>query len=147
MDLDLQFRLLKAIPTTKQLMSYRKDAGLEGSKPRPIAVNERCTVQWVAVELKNKQIGIARLELAPPEFCFMSELMIMSPHRGQGVGHWFIKRIEQLCLNAHIKRLMLVAGDGTDNFYKSQAFITDPLMPRLMRKELNPFQRKVFAPS
>jgi hypothetical protein len=42
-------------------------------------------------------------------------------------------------------RLLLVAGEGTDNFYKSQAFVTDPQAPRLLRKELNPLQRKGFA--
>jgi GNAT superfamily N-acetyltransferase len=146
MDLDLQFRLMKAPPSTKVLMTWRKDADLDESIPRANASDARGKVQWVAVELKNKQIGIARLELAPPEFCFVSDLMISSQYRGQGVGQWTMKRIEQYCVTLGIKRLLLEAGDGTDNFYKSQAFVADPLLPRLLRKDINPFQRKVFSP-
>lgn len=147
MDLDLQFRLLKAAPSTKALMAFRRDADSEGAlPPPPKAADPRGKLQWVAVELKNKQIGIARLELAAPEFCFVSELIILSQYRGQGIGHWIMQRIEQFCASAGIKRLLLEAGDGTDNFYKSQAFIADPLLPRLLRKDINPFQRKMFAP-
>jgi GNAT superfamily N-acetyltransferase len=146
MDLDLQFRLLKAPPATKVLMAFRKDADSEGILPRTTAADPRGKIQWVAVEYKNKQIGIARLEVAAPEFCFVSELMILSQYRGQGIGHWIMKRIEQYSLGQGIRRLLLEAGDGTDNFYKSQAFVTDPLMPRLLRKEISPFQRQIFAP-
>lgn len=146
MDLDLQFRLLKAPPTTKVLMAFRRDADSEGTLPRAGASDARGKIQWVSVELKNKQIGIARLELAAPEFCFVSELMISSAYRGQGIGHWIMKRIEQYCLGLGIRRLLLEAGDGTDNFYKSQSFVSDPLMPRLLRKEINPFQARMFAP-
>ncbi|MBV7536740.1 GNAT family N-acetyltransferase [Duganella sp. sic0402] len=146
MDLDLQFRLLKTPPSTKVLMAFRKDADSEGLMPPPKPADPRGKLQWIAIELKNKQIGIARLELAAPEFCFVSELMIASQYRGLGIGHWVMTRIEQYCLSLGIKRLLLEAGEGTDNFYKSQAFISDPLMPRLLRKDINPFQRKMFAP-
>ncbi|MHA4870854.1 GNAT family N-acetyltransferase [Duganella sp. PWIR1] len=147
MDLDLQFRLLKAPPAAKVLLAFRKDADAGNVMPRATASDPRGKVQWVAVELKNKQIGIARLELAPPEFCFVSELMILSPHRGQGIGRWMLKRIEQYALSLKIRRLLLVAAEGTDSFYKSQAFISDPLLPRMLRKDINPFQPKIFAPS
>lgn len=146
MDLDLQFRVLKAPPATKVVMNFRRDADAEGALPRPTAADPRGKVQWVAVELKNKQIGIARLELAAPEFCFVSELMILSGYRGQGIGHWIMKRIEQYAHSLGIRRLLLEAGEGTDNFYKSQSFISDPLMPRILRKDINPFQPKMFAP-
>jgi N-acetylglutamate synthase-like GNAT family acetyltransferase len=146
MDLDLQFRVLKTPPATKVVMAFRRDADAEGALPRASASDPRGKVQWVAVELKNKQIGIARLELAAPEFCFVSELMILSQYRGQGIGHWIMKRIEQYAHGLGIRRLLLVAGEGTDSFYKSQAFISDPLMPRMLRKDINPFQPKMFAP-
>lgn len=146
MELDLQFRLMKAPPASKVLLAFRKDADSEGVLPQPKAADPRGKVQWVAVELKNKQIGIARLELAAPEFCFISELIILSQYRGRGIGHWIMKRIEQYCASVGIKRLLLEAGDGTDNFYQSQAFVADPLMPRLLRKDINPFQRKMFTP-
>ena len=146
MDLDLQFRPMKAPPTTKALLAFRKDAGLKGALPAPKAHDVRGTVQWVSVELKNKQIGIARLELAPPEFCYLSELIISSKFRGRGVGRWFMARIEQYCHAQGIRRLLLEAGDGTESFYKSQAFVADPLLPNLLKKDINPFQRKMFMP-
>jgi GNAT superfamily N-acetyltransferase len=146
MDLDLQFRPMKAPPTTKALLAFRKDAGLKGALPAPKAHDARGTVQWVSVELKNKQIGIARLELAPPAFCFVSDLMVTSQYRGRGVGHWFVTRIEQFCLGSGIQRLLLEAEDGTDGFYKSQSFMADPLSPRLYRKEISPLQRRIFKP-
>jgi GNAT superfamily N-acetyltransferase len=143
---DLQFRPLKAPLATKMLMDFRRDAHTEGKPPRATATDVRGKVQWVTVVYKAKVIGIARLEMAPPEFCFVSELIILSQYRGQGVGHWIMKRIEQYCLDHKIPRLLLEAGDGTDSFYLSQAFVADPLLPKLMRKEINPFQRKIFAP-
>ncbi|TFW16674.1 GNAT family N-acetyltransferase [Duganella callida] len=146
MNLDeLQFRPLKAALPTKVLMNFRRDAGKEGVAPSAAPADVRGKVQWVTVEHKNKMIGVARMEMAPPEFCFVSELMILSTHRGQGIGHWFLKRIEQYCLDHKVFRLLLEAGEGTDNFYRSQAFVPDPLLPRLMRKEINPFQRRIFA--
>lgn len=146
MELDVQFRPMKAPPTAKVLLTFRKDAGFKGGTPPPKAADPRGTIQWVAVELKNKQIGIARLEMAPPMFCFVSELMILSQYRGRGVGHWLVKRIEQYCLGTGIQRLVLEAAEGTDDFYKSQAFVPDPLLPRLWRKEISPLQRRMFTP-
>ena len=146
MDLDLQFRPLKAALSAKALDAYRKDGGLSGPPPDKMAKNVRGKLQWVSVEHNKKQIGIARLELAPPEFCYVSELVINSKYRGQGIGHWFMTRIEQYCLGLGIRRLLLEAGDGTDSFYKSQAFVADPLVPQMLKKEINPFQRKLFIP-
>lgn len=146
MNLELEFRPLAAPLSAKALEAYRKDAAMSGASPRKTAENVRGKLQWVSVEHKKKQIGIARLELAPPEFCYVSELIISSKFRGQGIGHWFMTRIEQYCLGLGIRRLLLEAGDGTDAFYKSQAFVADPLVPNMLKKEINPFQRKMFIP-
>ncbi|MRX10513.1 GNAT family N-acetyltransferase [Pseudoduganella sp. FT25W] len=146
MNLDLQFRPMKAPPTPKALLTFRKDAGLKGAVPQKAAHDARGVVQWVSVELKNKQVGIARLEIAPPMFCFVSDLMVLSQYRGRGIGHWLIQRIEQYCLGRGTQRLLLEAAEGTDSFYKSQAFVPDPLAPRLWRKEISPLHRKIFTP-
>jgi GNAT superfamily N-acetyltransferase len=146
MSIELEFRPLKAPLTAKALDAYRKDASMAGAMPRKAAGNARGKVQWVSVEHNRKQIGVARLELAPPEFCYVSELIISSKFRGQGIGHWFMTRIEQYCLGQGIRRLLLEAGDGTEAFYKSQAFVADPLVPHMLKKEINPFQRKLFIP-
>jgi N-acetylglutamate synthase-like GNAT family acetyltransferase len=146
MNTDLQFRPLKAPLSTKALMAYRKDGGLSGTVPQQKSQDARGKVQWVSVEANGKQVGVARLELAPPEFCYVSELIISSKFRGLGIGHWFMTRIEQYCLAQGIRRLLLEAGDGTESFYKSQSFVSDPYLPNMLKKEINPFQRKVFSP-
>jgi len=146
MNEDLQFRPLKAPLSNKALLDWRKDADLKGAMPEHKPQDARGTVQWVSVEAKGKQIGVARLELAPPEFCFVSELIISSKFRRQGIGNWFLTRIEQYCLAQGIRRLLLEAREGTDAFYKSQAFVADPRVPHLLKKDINPFQRKVFSP-
>jgi GNAT superfamily N-acetyltransferase len=146
MNEELQFRPLKAPLSNKVLEAYRKDAAWSAPPPKQTAQDARGKVQWVSVEWKAKQIGVARLELAPPEFCFLSELIILSKIRGRGVGRWFMARIEQYCHAQGIRRLLLEAGDGTESFYKSQAFVADPLLPNLLKKDINPFQRKMFMP-
>jgi GNAT superfamily N-acetyltransferase len=147
MNDELVFRPLKAALSNKTLEAYRKDAAWSAPFPQRGAQDPRGRVQWVSVEWNNKQIGVARLELASPEFCYMSELIISSKFRGRGVGRWFMARIEQYCVAQGIRRLLLEAGDGTEPFYRSQSFVADPLLPKLLKKELNPFQRKMFMPA
>jgi GNAT superfamily N-acetyltransferase len=144
---ELQFRPLKAPLSNKALEAYRKDASWSAPPPSQTAQDARGKIQWVSVEWNAKQIGVARLELAPPEFCYLSELIISSKFRGRGVGRWFMGRIEQYCHAQGIRRLLLEAGDGTESFYKTQAFVTDPLLPKLLKKDINPFQRKMFLPT
>jgi GNAT superfamily N-acetyltransferase len=146
MDKELQFRPLKAPPSAKALLAYRKDADSRAPLPQRAALDARGKIQWVSVEAGGKQVGVARLELAAPEFCFVSELFIASSFRSQGIGHWFMGRIEQYCLGLGIRRLLLQAAEGTDSFYRSQAFVPDPRLPTVLKKEINPFQRKVFSP-
>ena len=107
---ELQFRPLKAPLSNKALEAYRKDAAWSAPLPKNTAQDARGKIQWVSVEWKAKQIGIARLELAPPEFCYLSELIISSKFRGRGVGRWFMARIEQYCHAQGIRRLLLEAG-------------------------------------
>jgi GNAT superfamily N-acetyltransferase len=146
MTLELQFRPLKAPVSSKALADYRKDGNLPAPPPRTTPQDARGKVQWVSVEVKNKQIGIARLELAPPQFCFVTDLIVLSKFRGQGVGSWFLGKIEQYCLGVGIRRLLLEAAEGTDAFYASQGFAIDPLVPTLLKKDLNPTLRKMFVP-
>lgn len=134
---DLRFRLLPAPPPLDLLMVYRRDANADGEPPSPAPGGVRGKVQWVAVDVGQQQVGIARLEIAATAFCLLSELMILSAHRGQGIGRWFMQRIEQYCVDQGIARLLLEAAAGTDHFYQSQAYVDFPLLPRLMCKELS----------
>jgi GNAT superfamily N-acetyltransferase len=142
---DLQFIPLRSPLSAKALNAYRKDANSPDA-PRPQPADPRGKVVWVSVESNKKQIAIARLELAQPEFCYVADLIVSSKFRGRGVGHWFMQHIEQYCNSMGIRRLVLEAASGTETFYKSLAFMPDPLVPSMLKKEINPLQRKMFLP-
>jgi GNAT superfamily N-acetyltransferase len=142
---DLQFVPLKSPLSAKVLNAYRKEANSPDA-PQAKAADPRGKVVWVSVESNKKQIAIARLELAPPEFCYVADLIVSSKYRGCGVGHWFMQRIEQYCNGLGIRRLLLEAANGTESFYQSLAFMQDPLVPSMLKKDVNPLQRKMFLP-
>ncbi|GJI89725.1 MULTISPECIES: GNAT family N-acetyltransferase [Duganella] len=142
---DLQFVPLKSPLSPKALSAFRKDADWPDT-PQPKAIDPRGKIVWVSVESNKKPIAIARLELAPPEFCYVADVIVSSKFRGRGVGHWFMQRIEQYCHGLGIRRLLLEAANGTESFYKSLAFMQDPFVPSMLKKDVNPLQRKMFLP-
>jgi GNAT superfamily N-acetyltransferase len=141
----LTFRPLAAAPTLKALLSFQRDAGWSVSK-KAVADNLTKTnrVQWVSVELDKVRIGMAKLELAPPEFCYITDLVIKSKFRGQGVGRWFLHNIEDMCHALGIKRMILVPEPASLPFYQRLSFVPDPLVPHCLKKEISPLRRKVF---
>jgi GNAT superfamily N-acetyltransferase len=146
MPLPLTFRSL-AKPPTKLLHTLRREAGWPAANPVDHAQpNPLGRVQWVSVETAKATIAIARLELAPPEFCYVADLIVAHRHRGQGVGRWFLQRIEQYCAGAGIRRLLLQAAADTEPFYAALQFAPDPRAPGFLKKDINPFQRKMFVP-
>ncbi|WP_332855302.1 GNAT family N-acetyltransferase [Duganella sp. S19_KUP01_CR8] len=143
MPLELQFVPLKSAISSKVLRDYRQDANWP-SNPE-LAHDPRGKIVWVSVEANGKQIAIARLELAPPEFCAVSELIVRSKYRSQGVGRWFMHRIEQYCNSLGIRRLMLEAANGSEKFYQSLSFHNDPYIPTILKKDINPLLPKMFV--
>jgi len=143
MPLELQFVPLKSALPAKVLHAYRQDANWPSSPELPH--DPRGKVVWVSVETKGKQIAIARLELAPPEFCAVSEVIVRSKYRSQGVGRWFMHRIEQYCNSFGIRRLVLQAANGTEKFYASLSFHNDPYLPTFLKKDINPLLPKMFV--
>lgn len=136
MDLDLQFCLLETPPDLAILRAFRKDANAEDDPPPAEAPPATGKVQWIAIQWQLRQIGLARLQVAGQAFCFVSDLMILSQYRRRGIGRQAMAYIEQYALEAGLQRLFLMADEGTEHFYKSQAFVEDPLLPHLMRKDL-----------
>ncbi|MDB5933701.1 MAG: hypothetical protein JWQ01_1045 [Massilia sp.] len=146
MVLPLVFRPLAAPLSKKALHAFRKDAGWPPEEnAAPSGYKTQGKVQWVAVECGKKMVGIARLELAPPQFCYVSDLIVLSTYRGQGVGDWFMKGIERYCVQFGIPRVLLQPREGTQGFYEKMHFVPDPNVIPFFKKELNPFQRKMFA--
>ncbi|MBA5605129.1 GNAT family N-acetyltransferase [Duganella sp. FT3S] len=140
----LTFRPLPKMPA-KLLHAMRRDAGAPAVGPGDAAQARALgRVQWVSVAMADTVIGIARLEMAPPEFCYVADLIVSSKHRGQGVGRWFMQHIEQYCVAMGIRRVLLQAADGAEGFYATQGFAPDARAPGFLKKELNPFQRKLF---
>lgn len=142
----LQFHLLPEPPTPKMLAAFRKDAGWPTSIAAGTLHDPNAQLQWACVETGQRRIGIVRLELAPPQFCYLGDLIIHSQYRGQGIGPWFIQRIEQYCHTLGIRRLMLQAHPGTEQFYAGLDFAPDPYVPSFLKKDINPLQPRMFLP-
>lgn len=145
MGTELHFVPLKSAPSAKALQAYHLDANWPASQ-QALQQTPRGVVRWVSVEVRSKQIAIARLELAPPEFCYVADLIVSSAWRGKGVGSWFMQRIEQYCNGLGIRRLILQAAHGTDAFYQAQRFAPDPYVPTMLKKDINPLLPKMFLP-
>jgi GNAT superfamily N-acetyltransferase len=140
----LEFRPLPAPLSAEVLKTFHKDAGWSAATTRALmpALDPASQVRWATVESNSKTIGIARLELAPPQFCFVSDLIVLSSHRGRGVGQWLIRNIERYCLGLGFPRLLLQSLEGTIGFYEKLHFVPDPRVAGFLKKEINPFQRK-----
>lgn len=145
--MDLSFHPLSRPLSSKALQAYRNDAGWPPlPSPHKKSLRPGARQQWVSVASGNKQIGVALLEMAPPEFCHVSEYIILGKYRGLGVGRWFMARIEQYCNSHGIPRLFLEAGAGTQSFYESMLFSPDPSLPGMLKKDVNPLLPRMFLP-
>jgi len=139
----LSFRPLNEPPTLKALQKFQEDAGWSISrKAREKEIDERRRIQWVSVEMDQVKVAIARLELAPPEFCYVADLIVKSKFRGQGVGRWFMFNIERFCAPLGIRRLTLVPESGSLPFYEALGFVPDPMVSGVWKKDVQLLQRK-----
>jgi GNAT superfamily N-acetyltransferase len=145
---NLSFLALSSAPTPKVLKAFREDAGW--SETGDAALNDAFApgshVQWAAVQSGKKTIGIVRLELAPPQFCYLSELVILREFRGRGVGEWFMGQIERFCLARGIDRVVLQATDDSRGFYDKLRYQADPVAAGFLKKDINPLLRKPAFP-
>jgi ribosomal protein S18 acetylase RimI-like enzyme len=148
MQSTLTFLPMAGAPTPKVLKAFRKDAGwnVAGDAALNGAFVPGSRVQWAAVFSGRRMIGIVRLELAPPQFCYLSELMILSGHRGRGVGAWFMEQIERFCHARRIARVVLQARDESRGFYEKLRFMADPLVAGFLKKDIAPLARKPVFP-
>jgi GNAT superfamily N-acetyltransferase len=146
MQASFAFRPLSAPLSDKVLLAFRKDAGWSNRDTSALAGagHPGGLVQWVTVESGKKRIGIARLELAAPQFCFVSDLIVLREHRGRGVGEWFMKQIEQHCLGLGIPRVLLQPMADNRAFYEKLDFVADPLVAGFLKKDIRPLQRRVL---
>lgn len=146
MQPSLRFLPLSAPLTDKVLLAFRKDAGWSNRDTSGVhkAGQPGGLVQWVTVESGKKRVGIARLELAPPQFCFVSDLIVLSDYRGRGVGEWFMRQIEQHCMGLGIPRVLLQPMDDNRAFYEKLDFVADPLAAGFLKKDIRPPQRRIL---
>lgn len=144
----LAFLPLATPQAARVLQAFRKDAGWTGNTDAALAdaLRPGSRVQWVSVRAGQKTVALARMELAPPQFCFVSDLIVLSGWRGRGVGEWFMRRIEGHCLEQGIARVVLQALAPSRGFYEKLDFVDDPLAAGFLKKELNPLQRRVGVP-
>jgi GNAT superfamily N-acetyltransferase len=143
MQPSLVFRPLSTALPEKVLLAFRKDAGWRNRDTSHLdrAEHPGSLVQWVTVEAGKRRIAIARLELAPPMFCYVSDLIVLNSHRGRGVGEWFMKQIEQHCIALGIPRVLLQPMVENRGFYEKLDFTDDPVAAGFLKKELRPARR------
>lgn len=145
MHASLTLRLLPALPNPKLLRDFRKDAGWEKETDAlrgPLWPGSQ--VEWATVQSGQKTIGIARLELARPQFCYVSELVILKAWRGRGIGEWFMKQIELHCFQAGLPRVVLQPKEEARAFYEKLDFVPDPLVAGFMKKDVAPQRRRML---
>jgi GNAT superfamily N-acetyltransferase len=146
MHASISFRLLPGAIPPKTLAAFRKDAGwTDGGAVADQPLRPGSRVQWATIQTGSRTIGIARLELAPPQFCYVSDLIVLKQHRGRGLGAWFMQQIEQHCLGAGIPRVLLQPLHGSQPFYEKLRFVSDPLVAGFLKKELGPQRRRLPA--
>ena len=143
MQASLQFLPLPGPLDKKTLLAFRKDAGWEEKSDEALggALGPQARVQWVTVKSKGKTVAIARLELAPPQFCHVSDLIVLGVQRGRGVGEWFMGQIERHCLGLGIPRVLLQPQGNSTGFYRKLHFLPDPLAVGFLKKEISPLRR------
>ena len=127
----------------KELKAFHQDAGWEEPK---IPKESRGQVQWAVVSVAKSKAAIARLELARPEFCFVTNLVVLTKYRGRGVGGWLLEQVERHCREQGIRRLILEPAAGTEAYYQAHQFIPDPLVPGCVKKDIPPLLRRRFVP-
>lgn len=127
----------------KELKAFHDDAGWEAPK---IPKQSRGQVQWAVVSVSGAKAAIARLELARPQFCFVTNLVVLGKFRGRGVGAWLLEQVEQHCRQQDIRRLILEPAPGTEAYYQARHFIPDPLVPSCVKKDIQPLLRRRFVP-
>jgi GNAT superfamily N-acetyltransferase len=138
----LKFDLLATPPVAKMLLAFREDAGWTTAPSRSVA-DALCSnprMRWAVVRRGQKTIAIARLEIAPPQFCFISDFIVLNAWHGRGVGTWFMERIEEHCRAMTILRILLEPAEGSRGFYERLGFAGNAAIPGFMVKYL-------FAPS
>ena len=146
MQSSLSFRALSAPLSDKVLLAFRKDAGWSNRDTSALGSSGQWggEAQWVTVESGKKRIAIARLELAPPQFCFVSDLIVLREHRGRGVGEWFMRQIEGHCRKQDIPRVLLQPMAENRAFYEKLDFVADPLVAGFLKKEIRPLSRRLL---
>ena len=146
MQSSLTFRPLSAPLPDKVLLAFRKDAGWSNrdTSASATAGGMGGLVQWVTVESGKKRVAIARLELAPPQFCFVSDLIVLNAHRGRGIGEWLMKQIERHCTGLGIPRVLLQPMEDNRAFYEKLDFVADPLAAGFLKKDIRPQQRRIL---
>jgi GNAT superfamily N-acetyltransferase len=130
----------------KTLLAFRQDAGWDNTDMAALegGLQPGSRVAWAMVRLNQKLIGIARLELAPPRFCHVSDFIVLRTHRGRGTGAWMMAAIERHCTACGIPRVLLQPNPDSLAFYEKLRFVADPLVPGFMKKEIGPVRRTLL---
>jgi len=76
----------------------------------------------VARTLDGKIIGMARVISDGYSDAYIQDVVVLSSHRGQGIGRELVKRLTQFCISRKIAWIGLVAEPGTQGLYEELGF-------------------------
>lgn len=66
----------------------------------------------------SKQVGFARVITDYATFAYFSDVFILEPYRGQGLGKWLIKSILEHPELQGLRRWLLITGDAQELYRK-----------------------------
>ena len=125
-------------PPKKTLEFFQKEAGWDKElvTRKPILLSPGSRIVWVKVMHGLSIIAIARLKIAPPEFCYLSNFLVMNAYREKGIGRQFLSNIEEYCVSFRIKLLVLEPTDESLMFYQNLSYAREPKLDGYLSKAL-----------
>jgi aralkylamine N-acetyltransferase len=76
----------------------------------------------VARSFDGRIIGMARVISDGFSDAYIQDVVVLSAHRGQGIGRELIRRLTQFCMDRKISWIGLVAEPGTQKMYEELGF-------------------------
>jgi GNAT superfamily N-acetyltransferase len=121
-------KYIKRIPTVKEFLALRKDAGW-GVPPESIASEALGkTIFSICVESNNETIGMGRVVGDGELQIFITDVIINKNYQKQGIGTVIMEIIMEY-IEEHISPFAFVglfSAFGRDNFYQKFDFIVRP---------------------
>ena len=125
-------------PPEEVLTFFQNEAGWTEKlvNRKPLLLNKYTYVQWLTLTDGPVSLAIARLKIAPPEFCFVSNFILAKDYRLQGYGRSLMTEIEDLARAKNLKRVVLQATGESNLFYEKLGYLKSRKLKGFLVKAL-----------